>query len=82
VSNHQSSPQATTVPAVRDIEARFVKMRNQLEGMARQLQIAEDEVLVAADAASGQGYPDLSTVLKLSIADRLFGPAQVTQKHH
>jgi hypothetical protein len=62
----------TTIPLIRDNELRLAKMRRQLGGMFRQLELVHDEITVAADAAELQTQPKLTNVLKKSVAHWLF----------
>ena len=73
MSTGESKPQATTIPLIQDCELRLAKMRRQLEDIYRNVDLAHEEVIVAADAAREQGMPHLDTVLRLSVSNRLFG---------
>jgi hypothetical protein len=72
VTTDESPLHTTTIPLIRDNELRLAKMRRQLEGMFRQLDLVHDEITVAADAAEFQHQPKLRNVLKISVAHRLF----------
>jgi len=65
--------QQTTVPLIKDNELRLTKMRRQLEGMFRSLDLVHDEIAVASDAARSQGQPEIADVLSLCVCNRLFG---------
>lgn len=65
-----SASEATTVPLARNTELRLAKMRRQLESIYHQLDIAHEEVAVAAEAARSLGQPHLEKVLRA--AHRLF----------
>jgi len=63
----------TTIPIIKDNELRLAKMRRQLEGMYRTLNLVHDEIGVASDAARSEGKPEIANVLSLSVSNRLFG---------
>jgi hypothetical protein len=73
VTVDQPTPQITTVPIVKDNELRLAKMRRQLEGMCRSLDLLHDEIRVASDAARSAGQPEIANVLALCVCNRLFG---------
>jgi len=72
VTTDESLLQTTTIPLIRDNELRLAKMRRQLEGMFRQLDLVYDEVTVSSDAADLHNLPELTNVLRRSVANRLF----------
>lgn len=61
----------TTIPLIRDNELRLAKMRRQLEGVFRKLNLLRDEITVSADAARSHGLPQLENVLRESVANGL-----------
>lgn len=61
----------TTIPIIRDNELRLTKMRRRLEDLFLSLDIVQDEVTVAAEAARSYGIPDVANVLSLSVCNRL-----------
>jgi hypothetical protein len=61
----------TTIPIIRDNELRLAKMRRRLEDLFLSLDIVQDEVTVAAEAARSHGIPDVANVLSLSVCNRL-----------
>ena len=61
----------TTIPIIRDNELRLAKMRRRLEDLYLSLDIVQDEVTVAAEAARSYGIPDVANVLSLSVCNRL-----------
>jgi hypothetical protein len=66
-----SEPINTTIPVIRDNELRLAKMRRRLEDLFLGLDIVQDEVTVAAEAARSYGIPDVANVLSLSVCNRL-----------
>jgi hypothetical protein len=73
VSIDESVPQTTTIPLVKDTELRLAKMRRQLEGMFRYLNVIHDEISVTAVAARSEGMPAIANVLSMSVCNKLFG---------
>ena len=73
VTKDQPAPVTTTIPIIKDNELRLAKMRRQLEGMYRTLNLVHDEIGVASDAARSEGQPEIANVLSLSVSNRLFG---------
>ena len=69
----QPAPVTTTIPIIRDNELRLARMRRQLEGMYRTLNLVHDEIGMASDAARSEGQPEIANVLSLSVCNRLFG---------
>jgi hypothetical protein len=65
--------QDATIPLIRDNELRLAKMRRQLEGMFRSLDLVHDEISVASEAARSEGQPEIANVLSLCVCNRLFG---------
>lgn len=65
--------ESSTIPLIRDAELRLAKMRRQLEEVFVALDLARDEVLVSADAACSEGQFKLENVLRMSVANKLFG---------
>lgn len=63
----------TTIPLIKDNELRLAKMRRQLEGMFRSLDLVHDEIAVTSEAARSQGQPEIADVLSLCVCNRLFG---------
>jgi len=72
VTTDESPLHTTTIPLITDNDLRLAKMRMQLEGMFRQLDLVRDEITVAADAADLRNQPELRNVLKKSAAHKLF----------
>ena len=73
MTEDQPAPATTTIPIIKDNELRLAKLRRQLEGMYRTLNLVHDEIGVAADAARSEGQPEIANVLSLSVCNRLFG---------
>lgn len=73
MTEDQPAPRTTTIPIIKDNELRLGKMRRQLEGMFRTLDLVHDEIAVASEAARSEGQPEIANVLSLSICNRLFG---------
>lgn len=67
-----SPPETITVPLARDTEVRLAKIRRKLESIYHEVDIAQDEVAVAAEAAKSLGQLHLEKVLRASVAHRLF----------
>jgi hypothetical protein len=63
----------TTIPIIKDNELRLARMRRQLEGMFRTLNLVHDEIGVASEAARSEGQPEIANVLSLSVCNRVFG---------
>jgi hypothetical protein len=70
---HHPKPQTTTIPIIKDNELRLARMRRQLEGMFRTLNLVHDEIGVASEAARSEGQPEIANVLSLCVCNRLFG---------
>ena len=66
-----NDPINTTIPIIRDNELRLAKMRRRLEDLFLSLDIVQDEVTVAAEAARSYGIPDVANVLSLSVCNRI-----------
>ncbi len=73
MTEDQPAPQSTTIPIIRDNELRLARMRRQLEGMYRTLNLVHDEIGVASEAARSEGQPEIANVLSLGVCNRLFG---------
>jgi hypothetical protein len=73
MTEDQPVPETTTIPIIKDSELRLAKMRRQLEGIFRTLNLVHDEIAVAAEAARSEGQPEIANVLSLSVCNRLFG---------
>jgi hypothetical protein len=73
VTEDQPAPERATIPIIKDNELRLAKMRRQLEGMFRALDLVHDEISVAAEAARSECQPEIASVLSLSVCNRLFG---------
>jgi hypothetical protein len=73
VTEDQCTPQTTTIPIIKDNELRLAKMRRQLEGMFRSLELIHDEIAVVSEAARSEGQPEIAKVLSLCVCNRLFG---------
>lgn len=73
MTTDDSVPQATTIPLIKDNELRLAKMRSQLEGIFRHLNVIHDEISVTAEAARSEGMPAISNVLSMSVCNKLFG---------
>lgn len=73
MTEDQPAPQTTTIPIIKDNELRLARMRRQLEGMYRTLNLVHDEIGVAAEAARSEGQPEIANVLSLGVCNRLFG---------
>jgi hypothetical protein len=69
----QLEPQTSTIPIIQDNELRLTRMRRQLEGMFRSLDLVHDEIEVASEAARSEGQPEIANVLSLGVCNRLFG---------
>jgi hypothetical protein len=69
----QPVAQTATIPIIKDNELRLAKMRRQLEGMFRSLDLVHDEIAVASEAARSEGQPEIANVLSLGVCNRLFG---------
>jgi hypothetical protein len=69
----QPAPQTTTIPIIKDSELRLARMRRQLEGIFRTLNLVHDEIAVASEAARSEGQPEIANVLSLRVCNRLFG---------
>lgn len=69
----QPIPGTTTIPIIKDNELRLARMRRQLEGMFRTLNLVHDEIGVASQAARSEGQPEIANVLSLSVCNRVFG---------
>jgi hypothetical protein len=76
----ESQQPAATIPFVRDSELRLTKMRRQLEEMFRKLDLLHDEITVAADAARSNSLCELASVLRVSVAAKLFGQLELLTK--
>lgn len=76
----ESQQPAATIPFVRDSELRLAKMRRQLEEMFRKLDLIHDEITVAADAARSNSFCELASVLRVSVADKLFCQLELLTK--
>lgn len=59
------------IPLIQTNAEQLHKIRRQLEGVFRYLEIAHDEVSVCSTAAREEGIPEIATVLSLSICNRL-----------
>jgi hypothetical protein len=77
VTVNESMPVGTTVPMIKDNELRLIKMRRRLEDLFRSLDLVQDEVTVAAEAARSHGIPDIANVLSLAICNRLSNQLRV-----
>jgi len=66
-----NEPINTTIPIIRDNELRLAKMRRRLEDLFFSLDIVQDEVTVAAEAARSYGIPDVANILSLSVCNKL-----------
>lgn len=66
-------PVSPPIPIIEDCEQRLAKMRRQLEGMFRSLDLVYDEIAVVSEAARSEGQPEIASVLSLSVCSRLFG---------
>jgi hypothetical protein len=73
MTEDQPVPETTTIPIIKDNELRLARMRRQLEGMFRTLDLVHDEIAVASEAARSEGQPEIANVLSLSVCNRLFG---------
>jgi hypothetical protein len=73
VTEDQPAPRTTTIPIIKDNELRLARMRKQLEGMFRSLNLVHDEIGVASEAARAEGQPEIANVLSLCVCNRLFG---------
>jgi hypothetical protein len=73
VTETQSMPRIGDIPIIKDNELRLARMRRQLEGMFRSLNLVHDEIGVASEAARAEGQPEIANVLSLCVCNRLFG---------
>jgi hypothetical protein len=73
MTEDQHVPETTTIPMIKDNELRLARMRRQLEGMFRTLDLVHDEIAVASEATRSEGQPEIANVLSLSVCNRLFG---------
>jgi hypothetical protein len=71
VITHETT--TTTIPIIKDSELRLAKMRRRLEDLFFSLDLVQDEVTVAAEAARSHGIPDVANVLSLAVCNRLSG---------
>jgi hypothetical protein len=60
VTEDQPTPEITTIPIIKDNELRLARMRRQLEGMFRTLNLVHDEMGVASEAARSEGQPEIA----------------------
>ena len=73
MTEDRPTSKATAIPIIKDNEQRLARMRRQLEGMFRTLDLVHDEIAVASEAARSEGQPEIAHVLSLSVCNRLFG---------
>jgi len=73
MTEDQPVAQTATIPIIKDNELRLAKMRRQLEGMFRSLDLVHDEIAMASKAARSEGQPEIANVLSLCVCNRLFG---------
>lgn len=73
MTGDQPAAHTATIPIIQDNELRLTKMRRQLEGMFRSLDLVHDEIAVASEAARSEGQPEIANVLSLGVCNRLFG---------
>ena len=66
MTEDRPAPKTTPIPIIKDNELRLAKMRNQLEGMFRTLDLVHDELAVVSKAASAEGQPEIANVLSLT----------------
>ncbi len=57
MNEDQPAPETTTIPIIKDNELRLARMRRQLEGMFRTLDLVHDEIAVASEAARSRVSP-------------------------
>ncbi len=73
MTEDQPAPETTTISIIKDNELRLARMRRQLEGMFRTLNLVHDEIGVVSAAARSEGQPEIANVLSLCVCNRLFG---------